>query len=70
MGGVQSVSLSSRLKSQEGTVIQIGGVLPYKLEVYCSTFSRPAGVGVSEALLIQGCETTGKQSTACKLGAL
>ena len=32
------VSLSSRLRSQEGTAIQIGRVLPYKLDVYCRTF--------------------------------
>ena len=34
------VSLSSRLRSQEGTAIQITGVLPYKLEVYGSTFFK------------------------------
>ena len=33
------VSLSSRLRSQEGPAIQMVGVLPYKLEVYCRTFS-------------------------------
>ena len=33
------VSLSSKLRSQEITAIQMGGgVLPYKLEVYCRTF--------------------------------
>ena len=32
------ISLSSRFRSQKGTSIQMGGVLPYKLEVYCSTF--------------------------------
>ena len=32
------VSLSSRLRSQEGTAIQMGDVLPYTLEVYCSSF--------------------------------
>ena len=32
------VSLSSKLKSQESMAIQMGGVLPYKLEVYCRTF--------------------------------
>ena len=32
------VSLSSRLRSQEGAAIQMGGILPYKSEVYCSTF--------------------------------
>ena len=31
-------SPSSRLRSQGGTAIQMGGVLPYRLEVYCSTF--------------------------------
>ena len=35
MGGV---SLSSKLRSQEGPAIQMGGILPYKLEVYCRTF--------------------------------
>ena len=30
-------SLSSRLRSQEGTAIQMGGVLPHRLEAYCST---------------------------------
>ena len=29
------LSASSRLKSQEGTVMQMGGILPYKLGVYC-----------------------------------
>ena len=33
------VSLSSKLRSQESTAIQMGyAVLPYKLEVYCRTF--------------------------------
>ena len=32
-------SLSSRLRNQEGTAIQMGDVLPYKLEGYYSTFS-------------------------------
>ena len=32
------VSLSSGLRSHEGPVIQMGGALPYKLEVYCRTF--------------------------------
>ena len=32
------VSLSSKLRSQESTAIQMGGVLPYELEVYCRTF--------------------------------
>ena len=40
MGGVLLGFLSSRLRSQEGTAIQMGGILPYKLEVYCSTFSE------------------------------
>ena len=30
----------SKPRSQEGTAIQMGAVLPYKLEVYCSTFSK------------------------------
>ena len=54
------VSLSSRLRSQEGPAIQMGGVLPYKWGAYCRTnwrctavlSSRPVGVGVSETLLI------------------
>ena len=51
MGGVFSgVSLSSKLRSQESTAIQMGGVLPYKLEVYCRTFRQVVGVGVSETL--------------------
>ena len=33
-------SPSSRLRSQEGAAIQMGDVLPYTLEVYCSTFSE------------------------------
>ena len=37
--------LSSALKSQEGTAIEIGGVLPYKLELYCSTFERSGFYG-------------------------
>ena len=32
------VSLSSKLRSQESAAIQMGGVLPYKLGVYCRTF--------------------------------
>ena len=32
------VSLSSRLRSQQGTALQMGRVLRYKLEVCCSTF--------------------------------
>ena len=36
MGGVSQGFLSSMLRSQENTAIQMGGVLPYKLEVYCS----------------------------------
>ena len=37
-GAYCRVSLSSKLRSQESTAIQMGGVLPYKLEVYCHTF--------------------------------
>ena len=33
-------SLSSKLRSQEGTAIHMGGVLPYKVEVHCNTFSK------------------------------
>ena len=32
------VSLSSRLRSQEGIAIQMGGVPQYKMEVLCSAF--------------------------------
>ena len=34
------VSLSSRLRSQEGPAIQMGVLLPYKLVVYCGTFFK------------------------------
>ena len=41
------VSLSSRLRSQEGTAIQMEGVLPYKLEVYCTTYlDKLCGLGI------------------------
>ena len=40
IGGVLRASLSSRLRGQEGTAIQMGGILPCKLEVCCSTFSE------------------------------
>ena len=33
-----SIGPLGRLRSQEGPAIQMGGVLPYKLEVYCRTF--------------------------------
>ena len=43
------VSLSSRLKSQRGTALQMGGVLWYKLEVYHQYFSgKLYGLGVPE----------------------
>ena len=44
------VSLSSRLRSQQGTALQKkGGVLRYKLEVYCQYFSdKLYGLGVPE----------------------
>ena len=32
------VSLPPKLRNQQGTALQMGGVLRYKLEVYCSTF--------------------------------
>ena len=51
MGGVLLGSLSSRLGSQGGAAIQMGDVLPYKLEVYCRTFSETSGGWVSETLL-------------------
>ena len=38
MGSVLQCKWDSRPRSQEGTTIQMGGVLLYKLEVYCSTF--------------------------------
>ena len=38
MGGVLLGFPLFKHKSQEGAAIQMGGVLPYKLEVYCSTF--------------------------------
>ena len=38
MGGLLDVSCCSRLRSQVGAAMQIGGVLPYKLDVYCSAF--------------------------------
>ena len=41
------VSLSSRLRSQQGTALQMGGVPQYKLEVYCQYFSdKLYGLGV------------------------
>ena len=41
------VSLSSRrLRSQEGTSMQMGGILPYKLQVYTSTFFE-TGLGLA-----------------------
>ena len=46
------VSLSSRFRSQEGPAIEMGGVLPYKLERCTAVLpSRPVGVLVSETLL-------------------
>ena len=39
MGGAL-LGFPSRLRREEGTAMQMGGVLPYKLEVYCSTFSE------------------------------
>ena len=38
MGGVLLGFPFLRLRSQEGRAMQMGGVLPYKLEVYCRTF--------------------------------
>ena len=55
MGGVLLRFPSARLRSYEGTAMQMGGVLPYKLEVYRNTFfetSRDLGpFGVCGALL-------------------
>ena len=43
------VSLPSRLRSQQGTALQMGGVLQYKLEVYCQYLSdKLYGLGVLE----------------------
>ena len=43
------VSLSSRLRSQRGTALQMGGVLRYKFEVYCQYLSdKLYGLGVPE----------------------
>ena len=47
------VPLSSRLRRQEGTAIQMGGVLPYKLVYCCSFFEISRGWG-SETLLSHG----------------
>ena len=46
------VSLSSERRGAESTAIQIGGILQYKLEVYCNTFWEVAVVGISDILLI------------------
>ena len=37
-------------------MIQTEGILPYKLEVHCSTFSETSRVGISETLLICYCQ--------------
>ena len=47
------VSLSSRLRSQEGPAIQMGGALPYNWGCTAVLSLRPVGVGVSETLLIR-----------------
>ena len=53
MGGVYCwVSLASRLRRQEDPAIQMGGVLLYKLEVYCRTFFETSRVSGSGTLLI------------------
>ena len=44
MGGVtDGISLSSESRGTGSTAIQMGGVLQYKLEVYCDTFLRSSG---------------------------
>ena len=49
MGDVWLGFLSSRLRSQEGTALQMGGVLRYKLEVCCQYFSdKLYGLGALE----------------------
>ena len=40
-------NFSSLVRSQQGTALHMGGVLQYKLEVYCSTFQTScAGLGL------------------------
>ena len=41
------VSLSSKLRSQKSTALQMGRVLRYKLDVYCSAFKLVVRVGGS-----------------------
>ena len=38
-----SISLSSEHRGAKSTAIQMGGILQYKLEVYCDTFLRSCG---------------------------
>ena len=43
------VSLSPKFRSQQGTALQMGGVLRYKLEMYCQYLSdKLYGLGVPE----------------------
>ena len=47
IAGTDGRRLSSRRGSQRGTALQMGGVLRYKLEVYCQYFSdKLYGLGV------------------------
>ena len=44
MGGVLTVfPFPQKRRGTKSTAIQIGGVLQYKLEVYCDTFLRSSG---------------------------
>ena len=60
-GRTDSVSLSSERRGTKTTAIQIGGVLQYKLEVYCDTFLRGTlrakGTLISEPRFSTPCET-------------
>ena len=47
------IGVPFKLRSLQGTAIQMGGILPCKLEAYCSTlFETCRGVGVSETLIL------------------
>ena len=50
-GSTDNISLSSECRGTESTAIQIGGILQYKLEVHCDTFSRSSGGWGSDILL-------------------
>ena len=56
------VSLSSRLRSQQGIALQMGGVLQYKLDVCCQYFSEKLyGLGVPEQCARNATEGTSKR---------